>query len=507
MTYNKSTTIAIIGAGASGTACFLQLVLKHIVRKPANHLRLIIFEKRTKFGEGLAFGTGQEGHLLNTKAGLMGIFPHERMHFVQWMHENQDLIARKHPQVSVHPDAFPPRMLFGEYVQDMFATHRQLAEQHGIKVDLVSSEVVDGKVGRDNKITLITDNDESFQADYSILATGNPASNSFTKLLKQPNFFPSPWPSSRLLKHIKNKKARVSIVGSSLTAIDALITLIDNGHEGPISFFSLKGLLPRVQSPVEIPYQRRILTLANVRKSIREKAKPLRLTDLIRMFRQEAESHLEKKLNWVAEEREHRDQLALLEEDIALATGKQCLLQNILYSLREETYPIWRLLPVDQKLLFLKWIKPYFDINRHAMPIENAIKIQKVLQSGQLKIIGNTDDIVWKAGRFILTTDDGTSNEADYVVNASGPTVVVEEMIDQPLLPKLLKRGYIEQHPAGGICADLESLRVCHAKRKSPSPYYVIGHQLAGLQLDINALWFNVEQADILTDDLLKNIS
>lgn len=506
MKQNDSKTVAIIGAGASGTACFLQLVLKYMLQRPAHPLRILIFEKREHFGEGLAFGTGQDGHLLNTKAGLMGIFPHERMHFVQWMHQNHDRIAQQFPQVSVHPDAYPPRMLFGQYLHEMFSSYCTLAQQEGISVDLIRDEIVDATWTRKNILILETDEGKRHTVDYSILATGNTASNAFGKLRKQANFISSPWPSSRLLHQIADKSARVSIVGSSLTAIDALITLIDNGHRGPISFFSLKGLLPRVQSPTEIPYERKVLTLANVRKSIREKQKPLRFTDLIRMFRSEAESYLEKPIDWLAEEREHLDQLTLLDEDIALATGKQCLLQNILYSLREETYAIWKLLPVDQKLLFLKWMKPYFDINRHAMPVENAIKIQHALRSGQLSIIGNTDDIVWNGHCFVLTTEDGNSSEADFVINASGPTVAVSEMIDQPLLPRMLKKGYIEEHPAGGIKADLESLRVQHSRRKRPSPFYVIGHQLAGLQLDINALWFNVEQADILTDDLLKNL-
>ncbi len=506
MKQNDSKTVAIIGAGASGTACFLQLVQKYILQRPMHPLRILIFEKRKHFGEGLAFGTGQEGHLLNTKAGLMGIFPHERMHFVQWMHKNQDMIAQRFPQVSVHPDAYPPRMLFGQYLQEMFSSYRTLAQEAGIIVDLISAEVVDATWTRKNVLILETDDDKRYTVDYSILATGNTASNSFSKLRKQAHFISSPWPSSRLLDQIADKSARVSIVGSSLTAIDALISLIDNGHEGPISFFSLKGLLPRVQSPTEIPYERKVLTLANVRKLIREKQKPLRLTDLIRLFRSEAESYLEQPIDWLAEERENRDQLQLLDEDIALATGKQCLLQNILYSLREETYPIWKLLPVDQKLLFLKWMKPYFDINRHAIPIENGVKIQHALRAGQLRIIGNTDDIVWNGSCFVLTTADGKASEADFVINASGPTVVVNEMIDQPLLPRILEKGYIEQHPAGGINADLDSLRAQTSMRKRPSPWYVIGHQLAGLQLDINALWFNVEQADILTDNLIKNL-
>ncbi len=506
MNNTQGKTIAIIGAGASGTACFLQIVVKYSIQKEKNPLKIIIFEKRPAFGEGLAFGTGQEGHLLNTKAGLMGIFPHERLHFVQWMHENQEMIAKDFPQVNIHPDAYPPRMLFGTYVQHCFHTYCAIAEEEGITVEQARTEVLDATITANNTLLLKGEDKQTYRADYAILATGNPASNTFGKLHKSSQFFSSPWPSSTLLSRIQDKEARVSIVGSSLTAIDALMTLIDNGHKGAISFFSLKGLLPRVQSPVEIPYERKILTLANVRKSIREKRKPLRLTDLIRMFRAEAESYLERPIDWVAEERENKDQLQLLEEDIRLATGKQCLLQNILYSLREETYDLWQLLPPDQKMLFINWIKPYFDINRHAMPIENSIKIRDVLRTGQLTIIGNTDDIVWKNKRFLLTTADGLVTEADYVINASGPAVMIDKMVDQPLFAQLLKKKYVEQHTVGGIKADLDTLRVRVVSRKRPSPFYVIGHQLIGQQLDVNALWFNVAQADLLSSSLVNEL-
>ncbi|NGM66913.1 FAD/NAD(P)-binding protein [Sphingobacterium sp. SGR-19] len=502
----RKKTIAIVGSGASGTACFLQIILKYIVEGKDSPLEIRLFEKRDTFGEGLAFGTGQEGHLLNTKAGLMGIFPHERLHFVQWMHQNRDMIARDFPQVSIHPDAYPPRMLFGRYVRTILEEYCAIAGAHGIVVHLCRSEVVDATIKRNNTLAIITEKGEKYTVDYAILATGNPASSTFHKLHKHPRFFDSPWPSSRILSTITNKQARVSIVGSSLTAIDALITLIDNGHTGPITFFSLSGLLPRVQPPVQVSYERKVFTLANVRKSIREKRKPLRLTDLIRMFRSEAESYLAQPIDWAAEERTGKDPLALLDQDIRLATGESCLLQNILYSLRDETYALWRLLPVDQKELFLRWMKPHFDINRHAIPIENGIKIGEVLRSGQLTVIGNTDDISWKNDRFLLKTADGIEKEADFVINASGPTVAVQKLIDQPLLPNLLKKGYIEEHPIGGILADLDTLRVETSSRKRPSPLYVIGHQLAGLQLDINSLWFNVEQADLLTGDLLKHI-
>ncbi|MCL7988608.1 FAD/NAD(P)-binding protein [Sphingobacterium sp. lm-10] len=499
-------TIAIVGSGASGVACFIQLVQKHITKGNPFPLSITLFEKRKEFGDGLAFGTEQQGHLLNTKAGLMGIFPKERMHFVQWMHQNSDKIGETYPQVSTHPDSYPPRMLYGNYVQAMLDKYKAWGLKAGIDIQTRPTEAVSADITPENTVMLHTADQRKVAFDYVILATGNPQSATFAKLKSSDNFFCSPWPTSRLLKKIKDKQARVSIVGSSLTAIDALITLVDNGHEGPIQFFSLTGLLPRVQTPSEIPYERKVLTLSNIRSIIREQQRTLRIIDLIRLFRSEVESALERPVDWANEDRINKDQLALLEKDIQEATGEGNIFQTILYSLREDSYSIWRLLPPDQKQLFGKWVKPHFDINRHAIPLENAIKIRNILRSGQLEIIGHTGDIIWSKDRFILKKEDGTQYEADYVINASGPSSDIEKMQDQPILPDLLSKKYIEQHPIAGVLVDLNTMRVWTSARKELSPFYVIGHQLAGSQLDINSLWFNVEQADLLTDDLLLQL-
>lgn len=496
--------IAIIGSGASGVACFIQLVLKHIIERQAEGLSILIFEKRNDFGEGLAFGTGQDGHLLNTKARLMGIFPKEQLHFVQWMHQNKEMIREEFPQTNLHPDAYPPRMLYGKYVRAMLTEYLELASKNGIEVKMEQAEVEKADITAANTLLLSTAGERTFKADYAILATGNPASGTFVSLDRHEGFFQSPWPSSRILSGIKSKDARIGIVGSSLTSIDALITLISNGHRGPITLFSLKGLLPRVQPYSEIPFDRKVLTMTNVRRLIRAYKRPLRLVDLIRMFRAEVESLLQKRIDWRAEERTDKDQLDLLEEDIRLVTEGESVLQTVLYSLRKDIYPLWQLLPVDQKLLFLKWIKPYFDINRHAMPIENAIKIKALLHSGQLKILGDADNIIYDDGLFLLKKEDGEVHEADYVINASGPAAMIDQMVDQPLLRYLLKKRYIEAYAAGGMRADMHNMRVLTSSRKKPSPFYVLGHQLSGMQLDVNSLWFNVEQADLLTDDLLR---
>ncbi|MDM8173759.1 hypothetical protein QT327_05180, partial [Olivibacter sp. 47] len=266
----------------------------------------------------------------------------------------------------------------------------------------------------------------------------------------------------------------------------------------------LRGLLPGVQSASEKPFQRKVLTLSTIKTLIRENRRSLRVKDLIRLFRSEVEGYLERKLDWATEERVNKNHLQLLEEDIRQAMNGDSLFQNILYSLREETYAIWKLLPVDQKILFVKWIKPYFDINRHAVPMENGIKIMNLLKSNQLEVIGNSEDIKWKGNKFVLKTEDGQVYKADFVINASGPASVIHKMEDQKLLQALLSKKYIQEYGAGGLIVDLNTLRVKDVSSEERTPFYALGHLITGLQLDVNSLWFNVEQADLLTDDLIR---
>src|SRR5690606_23585965 len=79
--------IAIIGGGACGTAVFIELLLLIVNEKWRNEVKLTLIEKEKHIGYGLAFGTDQPGHLLNTQADLMGIYVNEPGHFSNWIKE------------------------------------------------------------------------------------------------------------------------------------------------------------------------------------------------------------------------------------------------------------------------------------------------------------------------------------------------------------------------------------------------------------------------------------
>jgi len=295
------------------------------------------------------------------------------------------------------------------------------------------------------------------------------------------------------------------VLGASLTAIDAVITLVNNGHQGPIKLYSKDGLIPRVQSPEEKPFERQVLTMANVRKIMREQQRTIRASDLFRLFQAEVEREIGPQ-EWKQFKRVGKNQLDLLTKDIELAKRYDSIFQNILYSTRHISFDIWQLLPQDERMRFTKWLKPYSDINRHAMPLKNGEKIRDLLASGQLSVTAYSDKVEWddESRRFTLTTEKGYVDTVDYVINATGPATKADKML-VPILEKLLEKEQLLPCEAGGFQADVNTMQLC-VPAIDDAPVYGIGHVLVGELFDTNAVWFNVERVDPLTTAIIKRL-
>src|ERR1700681_2245997 len=74
------TTVAVIGAGFSGT-----LLALHLLRHCPSGTRIHLIEKNSRFGRGLAYSTGNPNHLLNVPAGRMSAFSDRPHDFVDWL--------------------------------------------------------------------------------------------------------------------------------------------------------------------------------------------------------------------------------------------------------------------------------------------------------------------------------------------------------------------------------------------------------------------------------------
>ncbi|MDO1449324.1 FAD/NAD(P)-binding protein [Rhodocytophaga aerolata] len=500
----KSTTLAIVGGGANGVASLVHLVLKLLIEPAPTPVSITLFEKKEEVGPGLAYDTSQKGHLLNTSAGLMGIFAFEPMHFVEWLQTHKSNVQQQYPQAVIHPDAYLPRQLYGQYLKDVVAEYTQLASRHNIQVELCHDEVVDAEI-REGKVDLFLKSGETLETDVTILATGTPKPNNFRHLEASPAYVDFPWPSSRLIRDIP-ADAPVAILGTSLTAIDTLMTFMDNGHTGKLTLYSRHGLLPRIQTPFDVDFERKILTMENIRKIIREQKRTLRAKDLIRLFRAEAERVMGKQTDWKKFDRIGKDPLALLKYDLEVALEGKSEFQNILYATRYLSFEIWKLLPTDQKILFSKWVGHYFDINRHCIPPENGRKLIRLLESGQLTVKGHSEKVEWEAKEqlFQLRMANGKTDKVPYLVNATGTARDITYM-RIPLLEQLLKKNLLIPYKPGGIRADTYTLQV-HVPGHPDAPLYGTGQLLVGELFDTNAVWFNVTCIDRMASAITNRI-
>ncbi len=115
-------TIAILGAGFSGTA-----VAIHLLQRPAGSpLRVVLLDRETT-GRGLAYADRGYPYLLNVPAGRMSANADEPLDFLNF--------AQTHiPTATAHD--FLPRSLYGEYLQA-----RLLAAERAAAPDVVLERI------------------------------------------------------------------------------------------------------------------------------------------------------------------------------------------------------------------------------------------------------------------------------------------------------------------------------------------------------------------------------
>jgi len=99
--------VAIIGAGFSGS-----MVAVHLAHTLRCTRQIALIEKQRRRGPGIAYGTDNPLHLLNTPAGKMSAYPDKPSHFLDWLREHPELL-RQYGLDPLTEQAFVPRTLFG----------------------------------------------------------------------------------------------------------------------------------------------------------------------------------------------------------------------------------------------------------------------------------------------------------------------------------------------------------------------------------------------------------
>ncbi|WP_200975129.1 FAD/NAD(P)-binding protein [Echinicola sp. 20G] len=492
--------IAIIGGGANGISTFIELFIQIVTAKLQNKVSITLIEKDEKLGYGLAFGTPQPGHILNTQANLMGIFANEPAHFADWLKIN----GEKHrADIKVDHDmdnAYTTRMLYGDYIAEQANTYLKRAKKHHLSVKVIHSEAID-IIKEKNEYELTFADQTSLKANYIVLALGTPKPSTFKSLIQFPAYLDFPWPTSRIKEKIPSN-SHVGVLGTSLSAIDCVMTLLDNGHKGKISLFSPDGSLPRAQPIEQGEYERKHLTLENIHKIKRKSLSKPQVKTLIRLFMKEVEHYEGQPVDWKSLDRTDKSPKDLLEWDIACAEKGGDALMNVAYSLRYDSSTIWSWMDTDQKVLFKKWVGGQWAINRHPTPLHNAKKLLRLFQKGQLNVhsMKSPDAVTPVGSGFSIMTDKEEVIEPAFLINATGSSSALENM-DGALIQNLLQREYLSPYAVGGALINERTMQVISPN--GGDGIYAVGHLANGLLMDVNAVWYNVRTIGTLVKDLV----
>ena len=514
--------LAIIGGGLTATAMLFRLVQQ--VREKAQQGRLDparfgiqIYEKQDIFGPGFPHNDQfvLPFHITNMCASDMGILHGKPGDFQNWVTQNSERLQSSFPWFGDKisgPDAGSqacnhyPRAIMGEYLKTRFAEALQAARTLGLAVSLhPGAEVVDLGLNGDrirlSIKTLGSGEVYSRDADRVLLATGHWFEND-----DRDHYFASPWPAEKLLGSIP-AGAAVAVIGTSLSAIETVLTLTSEGKfirsssgelvyapsENPrtLRLYSRRGLLPKVRGNMG-RRRNRFLNRANLDRLLSENRGKLRLAaifDLLNSDLQEAYGH---PIDWQEIINPTGNPAALLQgylEDAIHGDGPhgEIIWQTVLHQSFDIVRDIYLNLTIEDRRRFDDRYTSAFFTHAATQPAVNAEKLLALMRAGIVEVVKLGENyrlINNDAGdRFDFIYRDGQGNlkrEAyRYVVNARGQEKSLETN-PSALAKNLIRSGFVQ----------IEEIRP-EALANCAGRQFAVGFETAGHSHKTGSIWID----------------
>ena len=227
---DRDASVIIVGSGYAAAAAVI-----HLAHSGFSTSKILIIGPG-QLGAGQAYDCEADAFRLNVRADLQRLWPNQPDHFPQWAD------AHIHdPQAKTHAGNFYRRADFARYVS------AQISVAPDIKnLRQISQRVIDARPIKEGW-TVICDDGAHYHSARLVLATGNPEPEwpIETQLEDTPALVRVPWRGEWLTGI--DPTSHVCLVGSGLTAMDALYGLACQKHRGPVSLLSPHGILPPAQ--------------------------------------------------------------------------------------------------------------------------------------------------------------------------------------------------------------------------------------------------------------------
>jgi uncharacterized NAD(P)/FAD-binding protein YdhS len=398
-------TIAIIGAGFSGTATAV-----HLLRRAHTPMRIVLIDDQPETAAGLAYAPGQQDCLLNVPAGQMSLDASRPGELV-------DFATRQGMRIGAQD--FLSRALYGRYLCE---TLQDATESAGTECTRIW--------GRVARLTQLHDRARSWRVDLNdghlvfadevVLAIGNPRPARLAALqaIRGTSWYVhdpwGSWPQERP----DRAPRRVLLIGNGLTMADVALRLAPGGPQPPeILALSRHGLLPQAQTAFN-----RATLLTDAVATIRSSSGSLR--KLVRVVHA-----LSRQVNGVGGD-----------------------WREVINAVRKIAPELWASLSVADRRQFLRHVRPVWDVHRHRLPPAAAEQLQRLRDTGTLVVRAGAIESasITRAGIEVVWHPRGTEARQRVVVerifNCTGPDYNPARS-ENALAQSLLTNGLIAPDP------------------------------------------------------------
>jgi uncharacterized NAD(P)/FAD-binding protein YdhS len=402
---SASPNIIIVGGGFSGAMTAAQ-ILRRATRTGAA-VDVLLVERQGAIGEGLAYGTRDQAHLLNVPAGRMSAWPDRPDEFVVWASRRLS---------TVKPSDFLPRQWYGEYVRESLL---QAAKEAGptAKLNVVYDEV--RRIARHPHRGWMVHfaRGASRPAEAIVLAIGHrPPPDPIGRLWTgaRDRFIADPW--RPFATNVVAPNEPVVILGSGLTAVDTVLSLSQQPRQAPITLISRHGLLPQPHAPSPV-------TPVDMKADVDDllaAAGGVAMKLAFRAVRERVRARTEVGQDW----------------------------RSVIDGLRPHTARIWQATPTSERRRFLRELRPYWEVHRHRMAVGVAQQFNKMLDSGAVRIVAGQVASAHAEGDSVrlYVRDRGDDRLVElhtaWVVNCTGPTAS-NSAESNPAIGSLLVHGLV----------------------------------------------------------------
>ncbi len=443
--------LVIIGGGFSGTALAINLL------RCIPWLEIGIVDNGARPGQGVAYSTKNESHLLNVPAENMSAVPQDAAHFLEWTRANYDPAAEG--------GSFLPREVYGRYLESLW---KQGARENPGKVSRLQDEAI-FLTQKSSHVEVHLKSGTELRAERVVLATGNfpaldpqidglfPAgAKGIPPVAASNRYISSAWsnsPGSKSALEDLHSSSPVLLIGSGLTSVDVALALESKGFRGTIHMVSRHGLIPSAHRSTDSWF------------GYWNHSSPTTAMGLLRLVRLNIRNAAAIGVDW----------------------------RGVIDALRPVTQEIWMTLDHAERRRFLRHVRSYWEAHRHRVAPQVGSVISRMIASGRLQV---------HAGRITKYSETGASAEVtfrrrkdgifqqlvvDRVINCTGPASDYRKVND-PLISSLFIQGLSRPDPTFlGLNVDSDGALLDAGGNPSKS-LFVIGPARKGFAFETTAV-------------------